>query len=250
MEGVQQTTRVCSYDRFGIGWSSGNGKPTSAEEIAKTLNTLLVKADINGPVILVGFSAGGIYVRKYIDIYPDQIVGLVLVDSAHEQQVARNAYAPNDTQLVRICSALSWTGLIRFLGLMDSDVPKTFSAERAMQQRSVYYRTSFCSGLLEQSAGFPSEFTGEPPRPLGELPLIVIKSDKTLREQGFGNMFPDEFLDSHSNVWPVLQKELAALSSDSEFWTAHGSGHSIPVEQADIVVNAILKLLDKVRTTN
>ena len=48
--------------------------------------------------------------------------------------------------------------------------------------------------------------------------------------------------------WPKLQRELAEISSNSEFWVAHDSGHSIPVEQPEIIVKAISKLIGKARS--
>lgn len=248
MDGAKDTTRICSYDRLGIGWSSLNGGPTSAKKITDTLKSVLTKKGITHKIILVGFSAGGLYVRKYAETYPNDVAGVVLVDSAHEQQVVRNAYRPNKTQVVNLCSALSWTGLVRILGLMDSDVPSTFDSERGLAQKRVYYRSQFCSGLLEQSAGFPREFTGKPPKSLGSLPLTVISSGKTLREQGFGALFSSEFLDSHEKTWPILQKELASLSTDSEFVVAGNSGHAIAIEQPEVVIEAILTMVRRVRS--
>lgn len=250
MEGVKSTARVCSYDRLGIGWSSLGEKPSESESIAKTLKTVLEKRKIDGKIILVGFSAGGIYARKYAELFPGDVTGLVLVDSAHEEQVSRNAYRPNDTTLVRLCSYIAWTGIARIMGLMDGDVPESFEPEIAIAQKNIYYRSQFCSGLLEQSDGFPREFTGEKPRSLGNLPLVVIASKRTLREQGFGDMFSNEFLDSHELEWPLLQKELVSISSNSEFLVAQNSGHSIALEQPEIIVESILKLVNESRLAN
>ena len=85
---------------------------------------------------------------------------------------------------------------------------------------------------------------------MGDIPTVVIASDKTLREQGFGHLFSEEFLDSHEREWPVLQKDMVNVSNRSEFWMAKGSGHSIPVEQPEIIIKAILKLAHEARSAN
>jgi pimeloyl-ACP methyl ester carboxylesterase len=82
--------RVCSYDRMGLGQSDRTIPPTqTAWEIAEDLHSLLLNAGIAPPYILVGHSIGGIYARKFTDIYPTMVSGLVFVDSADEEQVWR-----------------------------------------------------------------------------------------------------------------------------------------------------------------
>ena len=77
---IARTTRVCTYDRAGMGWSEASPEPRTAREFAKELHTLLEKANESGPHILVGHSMGGYTVRVYAHDYPDEVVGLVLVD--------------------------------------------------------------------------------------------------------------------------------------------------------------------------
>ena len=79
---LEPTNRVCSYDRAGNGWSEPGPAPRDAVQIAHELNVLLNEANVPGPYVLVGHSLGGVLVRVYAEQYPDEVLGLVLVDSA------------------------------------------------------------------------------------------------------------------------------------------------------------------------
>ena len=80
-EPVARTTRVCAYDRAGQGWSDDVDAPQDGEEIAEDLHTLLERAGETSPFVLVGHSAGGVYSMIYADRYPDEVAGMVLLDS-------------------------------------------------------------------------------------------------------------------------------------------------------------------------
>src|SRR5262245_3211505 len=73
-----RTTRVCTYDRAGRGWSEPGPAPRDARQLARELHTLLRNAAVPGPYVLAGHSAGGLFAREYAAQYPDEVVGLVL----------------------------------------------------------------------------------------------------------------------------------------------------------------------------
>ncbi len=77
---VAKTTRICTYDRAGMGWSESSPQPRTAREFAKELHTLLAKANEPGPYVLVGHSLGGYTMRVYAHDYPGEVAGLVLID--------------------------------------------------------------------------------------------------------------------------------------------------------------------------
>jgi len=83
---IAQTTRVCAYDRAGMGWSDPGPAPRDAEHIVTELHSLLQNAGIPGPYVLVGWSFGGLYVRMYAGKYPTEVSGIVLLDSSHHDQ--------------------------------------------------------------------------------------------------------------------------------------------------------------------
>ena len=84
--GISKFTRCVSYDRGGYGWSDTSPKSRDSETVTEELYTLLKKANIPGPYILVGASLGGYNVRLFASKYPNEVIGVVLVDACHEDQ--------------------------------------------------------------------------------------------------------------------------------------------------------------------
>ena len=79
-------TQVCSYGRAGYGWGDPDPSPRTSSEIARDLHTLLQKAGVQPPYVLVGHSIGGLYMQLYAATYPSDVSGMVLLDSSHEEQ--------------------------------------------------------------------------------------------------------------------------------------------------------------------
>jgi pimeloyl-ACP methyl ester carboxylesterase len=99
---VEQIAHVCSYDRLGLGKSEKLPVPHTADEIVNDLHQLLQAARLSPPYVMVGHSIGGIYVRKYTSLYPTEVVALVFLDSAHEEQFARvSQISPEWAQRIR-----------------------------------------------------------------------------------------------------------------------------------------------------
>src|SRR5215210_5893394 len=113
---VAKTTRVCTYDRAGMGWSESSPEPRMAREYAKELHTLLAKANEPGPYVLVGHSMGGFTILVYAHDYPADVLGLVLVDSqdlpASDGAAPMLAPKPGENSLA---SLLARIGLVRLL---------------------------------------------------------------------------------------------------------------------------------------
>src|SRR5512133_732893 len=87
--GVEKTTRVCTYDRAGMGYSEAGPLPRNAAQFAKELHTLLQRASIPGPYVLVGHSMGGLTVRVFAHDYATEVAGVVLIDSMSPGQATR-----------------------------------------------------------------------------------------------------------------------------------------------------------------
>ncbi len=89
---LAKTTRACSYDRAGFGWSDALPPPRDADHIADELHGLLAAAGINGPVVLMGHSIAGMYIRDYATRYPTNVAGLIFVDGSTPLQNRNPAF--------------------------------------------------------------------------------------------------------------------------------------------------------------
>ena len=134
---VSDTTRVCAYDRAGMGWSEMGPDPRDAKQITGELHTLLGKAGIEGPYVLVGHSFGGMYMQTYAARYPDEVAGVALVDSStdpdqfSQRPEGRDSYEPQKQsfavvpQLVRLGVSLpARLGVVRLLSKLDPASPE------------------------------------------------------------------------------------------------------------------------------
>jgi pimeloyl-ACP methyl ester carboxylesterase len=81
---VARFAQTVSYDRAGLGQSELGPKPRSAKQIASELHTALQKAEVKPPYVLVGHSLGGMFVRVFADLYPKEVIGIVLIDPSQE----------------------------------------------------------------------------------------------------------------------------------------------------------------------
>ena len=88
-QNVSAFSRVCTYDRQGYAWSDPVPGPLTASNVTGRLHTLLSRANVSPPYVLVGHSLGGVYVRYYTHRYPDEVAGMVLVDPGSEWQMIR-----------------------------------------------------------------------------------------------------------------------------------------------------------------
>ena len=86
---IGKYTRACSYDRAGIMWSEPGPRPRDGERIAAELKTVLENAGEKGPYLLVGHAFGGAYIRIFAGKYPDDVCGMVLIESSHPEMLTR-----------------------------------------------------------------------------------------------------------------------------------------------------------------
>ena len=100
---VSHTTRVCAYDRAGMGWSEMGPEPRDAKQISGELHALLEGAGIQGPYVLVGHSFGGLYAQTYAARYPEEVAGVALIESSHPEQFNYGRVARSSNAAVLTC---------------------------------------------------------------------------------------------------------------------------------------------------
>jgi len=239
-------TKVCSYDRLGLGWSSDSEKALTSADVAYNLHALLIESNIKEPLILVGWSAGGVFIRQFQQTYPDTVKGMVFVDSSHEQQSLRlTDTGPRDDSQTEGWNMVDWTGVLRAFDILKPLVSDSYSPSQAKEVLNIINRTGFSNGVLNEEIGFNKETrSDEPPKNLNNLPLIVIIAGKPDTLDDYPEGTRQEIVDIDDKIWKGLQDELSTLSSNTKFVIATESSHGIPRQQPQIIVDAIKELYD------
>ncbi|MGH6635885.1 MAG: alpha/beta fold hydrolase, partial [Gammaproteobacteria bacterium] len=112
--------RVCSYDRAGYGWSDPGPVPRTTARIVEELHTLLSRAAVPGPYVLVGHSFGGYNMLRFAKKYPQEAAGLVLVDSSHPKQFR---YFPSASRQLRGASSARGASRLFSRALLPDNYP-------------------------------------------------------------------------------------------------------------------------------
>lgn len=247
-ESIAPMTRICLYDRAGFGWSEFDPIPPTSEYVARTLHTLLETGGIDGPYILVGHSLGGVYIREFAARFPNEVVGLVFVDSSHENQIGRNSAmqgATRDPLAMRLalCRLLAPLGIIRLSGVMSDYLSPDILGEIRSIRLAAMNRTHFCAAThLARDAMLDVLDKQESPRTLGDLPIIVLT-------RGLPENPADRSAEAAAweSLWRELQSEIARLSIDSELRVVEHASHFIQNDRSDVVVESIRRLVEQLR---
>jgi pimeloyl-ACP methyl ester carboxylesterase len=241
---LARSTRVCVYDRAGLGWSDPSDGPRTPAAVADELHTLLANAGVPGPYVLVGASVGGKYIRLFAEQYPNEVAGMVLVDARHESV---DASLTPDEQAAGLASAQRdgklywWLGRLGIMRLFGARLAAASSPGAAtlppdigtllMVQAS---RRDSIDAMLGESAGMTMDDARlRAARPLGALPLIVLAADSSI---------------AHSQDWSTAQEAQARLSRNSQLIVVPQSSHFVSFDQPQAVADAIEQVVESART--
>ncbi len=225
---VARFTRVCSYDRAGMGYSDPGPSPRTARRIANELAKLLDRSGIAGPVVLVGASIAGFNGRVFASDHPERAAGLVLVDASHETD--RHDVPP----MARFVPLLSTVGVLRLFGVsfgerVESLSPSVQRYALATRFRAAGYRAAADEIIhIRESV---SEVRSS--RRKLTIPVVVVTGARGADEN-----------------WRQLQQDLTSLSERGCLMIARQSGHVVSVDQPEVVVEAIRAIVDTARGRN
>ena len=247
---IAQTTRACSYDRAGLGFSDGSPAPSTAANNAQDLHALLRAARVEPPYVLVGHSTAGMYARVFADRHAEEVSGMVLVETSHEDQSVRSWAIGTRGQKEKWdgyledsgeCVARAREGLVKGTPAYDKcmDPPdKHFSMDindaRAKVMATPRWQAASDS---ERRAIFyaSAEETRATSKRYDDLPLIVLthspypkRDDETQEER-----------DKRTLLWESLHTELAAMSTRGVNVIVPNTGHYIQYERPQVVIDAV-----------
>jgi pimeloyl-ACP methyl ester carboxylesterase len=226
---VSQTTRVCTYDRAGLGWSDPAAAPQDGDQVADDLHTLLRTAQVPGPYVLAGHSTGGVYNLIFAARHPTDVAGMVLLDSSTPEQFTALPEYPGAYATYRRLSAL-FPPLAR-LGVAHLALGNSFSGlppEARDQQQAFASTARELNGQRDEWSQLPAAFEqAKALRHLGATPLFVVTAGR-----------------GQQPGWAAAQDRLATLSSNAVHHTVADATHAALLEDPTFAAYSNAAILD------
>jgi pimeloyl-ACP methyl ester carboxylesterase len=248
--GVSQTTRVCSYDRAGSGWSDARPDIETPIRVIRDLRTLLDTAGEKGPFVMVGASRGGVFVRLLQAEYPTAVAGMVLIDPTAEDRLflmfqgatvaltsltpeQHRSIQPPENAVIPISARQPQTG-----APFNRLPPALYETRVALDRKLIASMPPTISGqvVAESATGDYAMLSRlsaarkATPTLLGDLPLIVMS-------RGL-NMSPDKH---------AAHAEISRLSRNARHLVVADSYHEIHLSHPDVIVAAIRDVVASIR---
>jgi pimeloyl-ACP methyl ester carboxylesterase len=254
---VAARTRACVYDRAARGFSDPSPLAPTVGNAVSDLHTLLDKAGIAPPYVLVGNSFGGAAVQLYAYRYPQEVKALVLVEPGHEDEEARlnrasqgklkQAYAAQE-QFIGQCAEAARKGFelgselyAACTGGTGTAYGRDLAAVRLASVTRVAYWDDLVAGNRSGDASDAELRAAR--RSFGDLPLVVlVRSVSPFAIPGQ----PQSALNKATEAENLaIQKDIAALSTRSSLHVVAGAGHIIQADKPQAVVDAVNEALDR-----
>lgn len=240
-------SRVCVYDRAGLGMSDAGPPPRSTGRMADELHLLLTAAGVEPPYLLVGHSLGGYTIRIYQRRHADDVAGLVLVESGHPRQWDRLPKGVLEAVQGAVPAFAGMAEAARKGELAKEHLDAWPFSRQGRDQRAAYeqamltpkpYETAAAefAAVLESAAAVPAGT-------LGALPLVVVTAKRSFDAfQGSGMPIAES-----NPIWLELQRDLVGLSAAAEQMTSAVADHNIEQTDPDLVLKGVRRALAMIR---
>ena len=259
---VAQFARACAFDRAGLGWSESSPNPRTLANYIEEQRTLLARAGVEPPYVLVGHSAGGLYARVHAHLYPDEVAGIVLVDAAHEDMDVRppESLTKLNKRAMKLMGCafpiFELTSSLGLMALIPGGVDRMWPAPIPEGASGAYQAMTSSGGRWfetmrkESSAMWDNLAAARAMQlgSLGDMPLIVRSRGLTQMSTGPGVSTDD--LAGYKAAEDEMQAELAELSTRGKRIIAEDCGHHIHVDRPQLVIDAIREVVEAVRAEN
>lgn len=213
---IATNARVCAYDRANTGRSDPVPLPRTGAEVVADLHALLAAAAIPGPYVIVSASLGGIFARLYAMTHPQDVAGMVLVDTSYEE---------GDSRLRALVGPESWTTLEQTWG--------------SYRDGEGFFPDGFLSDALVAELRAAKQAAAVPP-----MPLIVV----TNRESWHASAFPEDWpVADNNSLWFFLQVEQASLVPDGKLLISEANDHYLQQADPELVIAATRQVVNAVR---
>jgi pimeloyl-ACP methyl ester carboxylesterase len=240
---IAKFARVCSYDRAGYGGSDAGPMPRTSLQIAKELHALLKNAGEQPPYVLVGASYGGYNVRVFNGLYPNEVAGIVLADATQEDQyellpkawIAINAaHLKRSERLERYAFFVVDLGIGRLMLRAQGS-----SGEGAYLILQAKYLKARASELQQIRVSAEQARAADH---ISNKPLLVLTAAEN-NDPILSSRLSKQDFEDFRRVWiDDLQMRLATLSTRGRRIMVEQSGHDIPSDRPDMIVNAVREI--------
>lgn len=245
-QGIAETTKVCVYDRAGLAWSEEGDLPRDSETVATTLHTLLDKTGVDRPFVFAGHSIAGLYMRHYVEKYPNDVAGLAFLDPSHPGQVeafglSADAMAEQvetmESQLsaVKLMISLGFTEIYNPLTTLSPDF-EGLPDDIRKQADYITTLTRYLDAAPQEAAQFDAAaLQAGKNTTLGERPVVVISATKPIPAE----ILPEGFPDNLTEIFTGLHTEIAALSTRGRHVEIDTANHMSLVANKDQVAKTL-----------
>ncbi len=242
-------TRVCSYDRMGIGWSDPGPRTITAGWMADDLRRLLDSAAIGQPIVIVASSIGGVTAELFARRYPERVAGLVFLDAGNSETVARVSESHIPSLVNLGCGAATLTGSVGVFRLIDPwDLRREKTAQSERSQALMYGAKPWVMlcGIVRGARETLEEFAAAPPL-RRELAVTALSADT--RE----NFLPPALAriigtpGGNTADLRATHQHLAQGSAYGRWTVVPGSDHLIASSQPQAVVDAVSEMIFRLK---
>jgi len=266
---LARATSVLTYDRGGYGWSGPVYGPRTTDTVATELRELLEELEIGGPLVLVGHSLGGLFVNRFCRMFPDLVAGVVLIDpmspddNRFRRELVPHVYRRSGIDKSRALRIQSWLNGFGIPRLMRRIIVKSesFRPYHSLPKKTIDviwhhmllpHAPRTASDEYFQACIHRANLDLRSPETFPPVPLrIVSHSSEKMVEQiaRSGGLSSDEAR-KVENLWQELIRAHCDLAPGSRLVIADRSGHSIHLEQRDLVVQTVLEVIQEVRRSH
>ncbi|MEZ5425917.1 MAG: alpha/beta hydrolase [Pyrinomonadaceae bacterium] len=245
---LSKYTRVCSYDRLGLGWSDLGELPRTVKKDANDLHELLIKSGEKGPFILAGHSYGGYVARTYYDSFPENIAGIALIDSAHENQWEKLPVAKQmldyGLNIARQDLEKAKNGQLKKEDYKNGIAPEMLATyqEQMLQEKIHQTGVSVLENIFETAKEVGKT------KKLGDLPLLVLSAGNSFAAFLEDNEKNRPLLQNLNAGWMEMQKDLTTLSTNSEHLISQKDSHRFNRDNPQVIVAGIEFLIHKIKS--
>ncbi|MDX2224399.1 MAG: alpha/beta hydrolase [Rhodospirillaceae bacterium] len=248
---IAKRTRACAFDRAGYGFSDPAPRLQILPDVVDDVHAALTAAGIQGPYVLVGHSLGGLEARMFAQRWPNEVAGMVLVDTSPAAELLIEADIPgvdDALSLERIIRPKLWCTLQAARGVdpssaeyrvcvqpLPSDTPVAFRRDWPKFFTADYHAAQVA--LLSSLATY--RHSGADRLQLGDMPLVVLSLDLCC----LGASPEDNFWRAYRETWYALHQDLARMSTRGVHRVVEGAGHQIELDKPQAVIDAVDEVL-------